>query len=75
MASFDIHYSGSYIGVQPISPIYNGLVTQDVYKGGEIVGDLAERWEVAEDGKQITFYLRKGVKFHDLSRQSMYVVI
>jgi peptide/nickel transport system substrate-binding protein len=65
MASFDIHYSGSYIGVQPISPIYNGLLTQDPYNKGRIVGDLAESWEVSEDGKQITFHLHKGVKFHD----------
>ncbi|KLT72676.1 peptide ABC transporter substrate-binding protein [Neisseria arctica] len=43
--------------------LYNGLVqfkigTTDIEPG------LAESWEVSEDGKQYTFKLRQGVKFH-----------
>jgi peptide/nickel transport system substrate-binding protein len=41
------------------------LVTQDPHNNGKIVGDLAERWEISEDGKRITFFLQTGVKFHD----------
>ena len=65
MPDFDIHFQTTYIAAQPVGPIYNGLLTFDVYNNEQIVGDLAERWEVAPDGKQITFSLRRGVKFHD----------
>jgi peptide/nickel transport system substrate-binding protein len=65
MPHFDIHAEGSYILAQPVGPLYNGLLTYDVYNNEKIVGDLAERWEVAADGKRLTFALRKGVKFHD----------
>ena len=30
-----------------------------------ITGDLAASWQIAADGKKITFYLRRGVKWHD----------
>ena len=43
--------------------IFNGLVKYD--KDIQLIGDLAERWTVSADGKTFTFYLRKGVKWHD----------
>ena len=46
-----------------MSCLYNGLVK---YKEGtwDIVPDLAESWEMSEDGKTVVFKLRKGVQFH-----------
>jgi peptide/nickel transport system substrate-binding protein len=43
--------------------VYNGLVKYN--KNIEIVGDLAERWDISSDGLVITFHLKKGVKWHD----------
>jgi len=43
--------------------VYNGLVKFD--KDVNIVGDLAESWEISRNGLEITFHLRKGVKWHD----------
>ncbi len=43
--------------------LFNGLVKYD--KDIKVVGDLAERWTISNHGKTITFYLRKGVKWHD----------
>ncbi|MDD3580001.1 MAG: peptide-binding protein [Desulfobacca sp.] len=43
--------------------VYNGLVKYD----GDLnlVGDLAQSWEISPDGLTINFKLRKGVKWHD----------
>jgi ABC-type transport system substrate-binding protein len=50
-------------GVAVVRHLFNSLVFLDAH--GEIVPDLAERWEVAPDQVTWTFHLRKGVKFHD----------
>ena len=43
--------------------VFNGLIKYD--KDVNIVGDLAESWEISRDGLVITFHLRKGVRWHD----------
>lgn len=45
------------------SLIFNGLVKYD--RDLNIVGDLAESWDISKDGLVITFHLRKGVRWHD----------
>jgi peptide/nickel transport system substrate-binding protein len=43
--------------------VYETLVWLD--DRGNVVPWLAERWDVSQDGLVYTFYLRKGVRFHD----------
>ncbi|MHB8054472.1 MAG: ABC transporter substrate-binding protein [Candidatus Aminicenantales bacterium] len=43
--------------------IFDGLVRLD--DDLKIVPDLAEYWDISEGGKCYTFYLRKGVRFHN----------
>ena len=43
--------------------LFNTLVSID--ENAEYVPDLAESWEVKEDGRVYIFHLRQGVKFHD----------
>ncbi|GAH77606.1 unnamed protein product, partial [marine sediment metagenome] len=50
--------SGRYI-----REIFSGLVTLD--QDLQVVPDIAERWKVSKDGTAYTFYLRKGVRFHN----------
>ncbi|MDO8473404.1 MAG: ABC transporter substrate-binding protein [Dehalococcoidia bacterium] len=43
--------------------VFDTLVV--VSSEGQIAPGLAERWEIAKDGMSQTFYIRKGVKFHN----------
>ncbi len=47
-----------------MNSIFNGLVR---YEPGsfEIEPDLAREWEISEDRREITFYLREGIEFHN----------
>lgn len=46
--------------------IYSGLVRSDSGRSGpeDVHPDLAERWDVSDDGLTYTFYLRQGAQFH-----------
>ncbi len=62
--SLDPHVATATTDFRIAANIYDGLVR---FADGslEIEPALAERWEVAPDGKTYTFHLRRGVRFHD----------
>jgi peptide/nickel transport system substrate-binding protein len=46
------------------APVYDSIVWFDPVKGG-IGPGVAERWEMGEDGKSWTFYIRQGHRWHN----------
>jgi peptide/nickel transport system substrate-binding protein len=49
--------------VQILANVYDGLVSLDAVDRAKVNPDLAESWEIAADGKSITFHLREGATF------------
>src|SRR5437867_1663185 len=62
---FDVHQSGTVANIGAQSPMYDTLLRRHPKDGQGIIPDLAWKWDISPDGKKYTFYLRKGVKFHD----------
>ena len=61
--TLDPHKTSGTLTFQTIKSVYDTLAEPDV--SGKIVPALAERWQVSGDALTWTFYLRKGVVFHN----------
>jgi len=63
---FDVHQSGTINNLGSQGCMFDNLIRRDPRDSGRtIIPDLAHSWEIAKDGKTYTFFLRKGVLFHD----------
>ena len=49
--------------IDAIQQVFEGLVKWD--EKNQVVPNIAEKWDIAADGRTYTFTLRKGVKFHN----------
>lgn len=61
--TLDPHYSVQWAERYVLYCVYNTLVALD--SEFNVVPELAESWDVSEDGTDLTFHLRDGVTFHD----------
>jgi peptide/nickel transport system substrate-binding protein len=66
---FSIHESATISGVWPVMPCYSNLVLFDPLKPQEtaetVLPELAERWSWQDGYRNLVFFLRKGVRWHD----------
>jgi peptide/nickel transport system substrate-binding protein len=63
---FDIHQAGTIATLGAMAGMFDNLIRHDPRDGGQtIIPDLAHSWEISKDGRSYTFFLRKGVQFHD----------
>jgi peptide/nickel transport system substrate-binding protein len=61
----DVHAESPLSVQQVTAGVYSGLIHWDPDDPTKIAPDLAERWTVSPDGRTYTFFLRRGVKWHD----------
>jgi len=66
---FAIHETSTISTVWPAMPCFNNLVLFDPLKKTEsaetVIGELAEKWSWQDNFRNLVFFLRKGVKWHD----------
>ena len=68
-ASMSLHEEATGAALRPMMGVFNNLVMYDQQIAQNspqtIRPDLAESWAWSEDGRELTFKLRQGVKWHD----------
>ena len=63
--TFDCHATRSIGSLYRLAPHYSTLLRYSSQNYPEIEGDVAESWQISDDGLTYTFHIRDGLTFHD----------
>jgi ABC-type transport system substrate-binding protein len=63
ITSLDPAYAKDNTVIWPVTQIYNGLV--EMNDSLRVIPAIASHWQISEDSRVYTFYLRSDVHFHD----------
>ena len=63
--TYDCHAANSFSTIHYLAPHYSTLLRIDPAHYPNVVGDVAESWEVGDGGQTYTFHLRPNIRFHD----------
>ena len=63
ISSLDPAFARTQNNIWAVQQLFNGLVQLD--DSLHVIAAIAQSWDISEDGKVYTFYLRKDIFFHD----------
>jgi peptide/nickel transport system substrate-binding protein len=63
--TYDCHAAETASILPYVAPHYSTLLRIDPQRFPAVIGDLAESWEIRDDGRTYVFHLHPGVHFHD----------
>ncbi len=62
ISSLDPAFANNLENIWAVSQLYNGLVQTD--SSLRVVPAIAKHWDISDDGREYTFFLREDVRFH-----------
>lgn len=66
--TYDLHQTGTFAVMHRLAPHYSTLLAYEPGNYPNIVGDLAESWQISPDLRTYTFRIHSNVRFHDGTR-------
>src|SRR5579864_9508926 len=63
--TYDCHAAETASILPYLAPHYSTLLRIDPERFPTVIGDLAESWEIQDNGRTYLFHLHRGVHFHD----------
>jgi ABC-type transport system substrate-binding protein len=64
MISLDPAEAYEFSGLEAVAQFYDRIMTYPVDNVADLKGLVAESWSVSDDGREFTFKIRDGIKFH-----------